>query len=137
MATFKSLPTGAIRGVHSNLYPILDKDNLPIGFSSSTGDVLLSAPPYSVSSGFTVAVEDDGKVFTCTTALTITIPAGLSPRPSFIVNPPATGDVSIAVTGGAQVNGGTSTLTRSRASNFAGVVIVPYPESDGYGLSGV
>jgi len=38
MATFQPLPAGAIRGDYRDLYPILDKDNLPIGFSSSKGD---------------------------------------------------------------------------------------------------
>lgn len=136
MATFKTLPTGAVRGIHSNLYPILDADNLPIGFSSATGDLLVSAPPYSVSAGFTLSAADDGKVFTCTTALTITIPQGLSPRPTIIVNPPPTGDVSLDPTGSAQLNGAGTTLTRSRANNPAGFAVVPYTESDGYGVSG-
>lgn len=90
----------------------------------------------SLSSAYQISKDDDGKTFNCTTALTITIPASLSPRPSFIVNPPASGNVSIAVSGGANINGATTTLTRSRASNVAGVAVVAYAESDGYGVSG-
>lgn len=89
-----------------------------------------------VTASFTVAATDDGKVFAFTTAATATIPAGLSPRPNFIVIPPPSGNASIAVSGGAQVNGATATLTRSRASNFAGVAVVPYSDSDGYGVNG-
>lgn len=88
------------------------------------------------SGDYTITAADDGATITCTTALTITIPASLSPRPSFVVNPPATGNASIAVSGGAQINGATSTLTRSRANNYAGFVVTAYAESDGYGVSG-
>ena len=136
MATFKPLPAGAMRGDYRDLYPLMDEENLPIGFSSAKGDVILFPQPRTLSAGYTVTVADDSAVFNCTTALTITIPSSLSPRPSFIVNPPATGNASIAVTGGANINGATSTLTRSRASNPAGFAVVPYAESDGYGVSG-
>lgn len=89
-----------------------------------------------ISASRTVIAEDDGLVFACTTALTITIPAALSPRPNIAVIPPASGNVSIAVSGGAQINGATTTLTRARAGNPAGFVIQPYSEADGYGVSG-
>ena len=136
MATFKTLPAGTIRGVHSNLYPLLDADSLPIGFSSSKGDVLINAPAYLVSADFTARAEDDGKIFTCTTVLTIFMPELLSPRPTFIVNPPPTGNVSLDPTGAAQLNGAGTTLTRSRTNNPAGFVVTAYAESDGYGVSG-
>jgi len=41
MATFQPLPTGAIRGDYRDLYPILDRDNLPVGFTSAQGDVFV------------------------------------------------------------------------------------------------
>lgn len=90
----------------------------------------------NAGTSFTLTAADDGKVFNCTTALTITIPASLSPRPNIAVIPPASGNVSIAVSGGAQINGATTTLTRARAGNPAGFVIQPYSEADGYGVSG-
>ena len=92
--------------------------------------------PIIVSADRTIAASDDGKVFSLTVAATLTIPANLSPRPSFIVNPPASGNVSIAVSGGANINGATTTLTRARSANVAGFAVVPYAESDGYGVSG-
>lgn len=92
--------------------------------------------PVPLSAGITLTAESDGAQYACSTALTITIPAGLSPRPAIIVIPPPTGDASIAVSGGATINGATSTLTRARASNPAGFVVLPYEESDGYGVSG-
>ncbi len=79
---------------------------------------------------------DDQKIYACMTALTVTVPAGISPRPSAVFIPPATGNLSIATSGGAQINGATTTLTRGRSSNPAGIVIQPYAESDGYGVSG-
>ena len=90
----------------------------------------------SLSGPRTITADDDQKQFTCTTALTITIPELLSPRPSFIVNAPPTGNVSLDPTGAAQLNGATTTLTRSRANNPAGFVVTAYAESDGYGVSG-
>lgn len=92
--------------------------------------------PIIVSADRTIAASDDGKVFSLTVAATLTIPANLSPRPSFIVNPPPTGNASIAVSGGANINGATTTLTRARSANAAGFAVVPYSESDGYGVSG-
>ena len=107
----------------------------PGGVSNSYG-VRSSADPLILSGAKTISAIDNGRVFECTTALTITIPASLSPRPSFVVIPPSSGNVSIAVSGGANINGATTTLTRSRASNPAGIAIISYSESDGYGVSG-
>jgi len=89
-----------------------------------------------VGSSFTLTEADDGQVFNCTAALTVTIPAGLTPRPAVAIIPPPSGNLSIAVSGGAQINGATTTLTRSRASNLAGVAVQPYVDADGYGVSG-
>lgn len=99
-------------------------------------NVLRQGAVVSISTDTLITAADDARTFNCTTALTITIPANLSPRPSFIVNPPSSGNASIAVSGGANINGATTTLTRSRASNPAGVAVVAYAESDGYGVSG-
>lgn len=99
-------------------------------------NVLREGSVVSISTDTLITAADDARTFNCTTALTITIPASLSPRPSFIVNPPASGNVSIAVSGGANINGATTTLTRARTANVAGFVVVPYAESDGYGVNG-
>lgn len=112
--------------------------------SNLTGGTAYVAPQSKVTSfgqtplygDYVVKASDDGQVFNCTTALTITIPAALLTRPSFVVIPPSSGNASIAVTGGAQINGATSTLTRSRANNAAGIAVVAYTDSDGYGVSG-
>ena len=89
-----------------------------------------------LSEDTTLRVSDDGLVFRCTTAVTITVPELLSPRPSCVVHAPPTGNVSLDPTGAAQLNGAGTTLTRSRATNPAGFVISAYAESDGYGVSG-
>lgn len=89
-----------------------------------------------LSANYTVTPADDGVIFNCTAALTITIPAGLSPKPSFIPVPPPTGNLSLAFTGGATGNGSAATQAFTRASNPAGVAVVAYAESDGYGVSG-
>lgn len=84
----------------------------------------------------TMRASDDGLVFRCTTALTITVPELLAPRPNMVVHAPPTGNASIARSGAATLNGAATTLTRSRASNPAGFVITPYADVDGYGVSG-
>ena len=99
-------------------------------------NVLREGAVVSISTDTLITAADDARTFNCTTALTITIPELLSPRPSFIVNPPPTGNASIAVSGGANINGATTTLTRARSANVAGFAVVPYAESDGYGVSG-
>ena len=88
------------------------------------------------SSSFTLAASDDGKVFNVTTAITVTFPAGLSPKPNVGFVLPPSGSLTIAVSGGANINGATTTLTRARSANPAGIVVQPYTESDGYGVSG-
>ena len=111
--------------------------NNPIGNNELHNVGLMGEPgPLTLSGNYTVTSADDRKTYTCDAVLTITIPANLSPRPSFIVNPPASGNVSIAVSGGANINGAATTLTRARSANVAGFAVVPYAESDGYGVSG-
>lgn len=124
---FQDIPTRpAIRGV------ITERGLAQI----TLGGVALGSVPVTLSADYTVTAADDSAVFTCTTALTITVPELLSPRPSFIVNAPASGNVSLDPTGAAQLNGAGTTLTRSRSSNPAGIAVVAYSESDGYGVSG-
>jgi hypothetical protein len=88
-----------------------------------------------VSGPITVAAYDAGSMWRLSSAGTITIPAGLTLPPSFVVLPPSSGNLSVAVSGGATINGAATTLTRTRALNPAGVAIVAYG-GDAYGLSG-
>ena len=84
-----------------------------------------------------ITVDDNGKLLAPTGPLIYTIPAGLSPPPSFSLDCPLAGAVTIAVSGGALTNGATTSLNRSRASNLVGFVIVAHNEVDSYGVSGV
>jgi len=88
-----------------------------------------------VAGPITLAAHDAGSMWRMTDAGTITIPAGLSLPPSLVIVPPASGNLSVAVSGGATINGGTTTLTRTRALNPGGVAIVAYG-GNAYGLSG-
>ncbi len=91
----------------------------------------------ALSSNYTLTTADNGRVFHCTTALTVTIPGGLSPRPSVIIDCPPTGNLSIAVSSTATMNGGsTTTITRSRANNPGGVRIQAHQDADDYGVTG-
>lgn len=84
-----------------------------------------------------LTAADDGKRFAAQSALTVTIPAGLVPQPEVVIQCPPTGNLSIAVSGGATINGATTTLTRARSANFAGVAIVRNIDAaNSYGVSG-
>jgi hypothetical protein len=92
--------------------------------------------PQALSGPYTVTSADDGKMFYCTAPLTITFPAALSPRPSLVVDCPPSGSVTVAVSGGATINGATSSLTRSRSTNPAGFAVIAHQDADDYGVSG-
>lgn len=106
------------------------------GRATDTDKVLREGGSVTISTDTVLTAADDQRIFTCTTALTIFEPAGLSPRPNVVVNAPPTGNVTLTPTGGAQLNGSTDSITRSRANNPAGFVVTAYAESDGYGVSG-
>lgn len=84
-----------------------------------------------------ITALDDRARFTCTTALPMEVPLGLSPPPSWVVFPPASGVVTITPTGGAKINGSTSPITRAFANNRLGVWFVPNPyDANDYSVSG-
>jgi hypothetical protein len=83
-----------------------------------------------------ITSADNGRRLAPTQAITYTIPAGLLPKPSFSVDCPASGTISVARSGGATLNGGGTTLTRTRASNPVGFVVLAHTELDSYGVSG-
>ena len=82
-----------------------------------------------------ITKDDNGAFLAPTAALTYTIPAGLSPMPSFTVDCPPTGAVTVAASGGATINGAATFLTRTRAANPVGFVVLSH-EADAYGVSG-
>jgi len=88
-----------------------------------------------VTSSRDITADDNGKFLTPTGTLTLTIPEGLDPMPSFTVDCPASGTVSIARSTTATINGAGTTLTRTRANNPVGFVVLAH-ESDAYGVSG-
>ena len=91
----------------------------------------------SLSALHVLAAADDKKRFTCTTALAIEVPTGLSPAPSCIAVPPAAGNLTLSPTGGATFNGSASALTRTFANNRNGVLIEPSPYTvNDYSVSG-
>lgn len=111
----------------------------PDGQIVGPGGTILKVSPSGgipLSADITLTADDDGKQYACTVSLTVTLPAGLSPRPQVAFVPPPTGNLTIARSGAAQINGGSASVTRTRTANPAGIVIQPYAESDGYGVSG-
>ena len=84
-----------------------------------------------------ITKDDNGAFLAPIVALTYTIPAGLNPMPSFTVDGPASGAISIARGGATTLNGAALTLNRTRASNPVGFVVLAHSETDSYGVSGV
>jgi hypothetical protein len=77
----------------------------------------------AVSASRALTWVDSGNVLRCSTAVTLEYPEGLGSEFSCIVESPASGDVTIDPTGSCTANGGSTSLTRSRANNPAGFVI--------------
>lgn len=77
----------------------------------------------TVSTSRALTAADNGKVLRCSSAVTLEYPEGLGAEFSCIVESPASGDVTIDPTGSCTANGGSTSLTRSRANNPAGFVI--------------
>jgi hypothetical protein len=90
----------------------------------------------TLSANYTLKASDDQTSFSCTAALTVSIPDGLSPRPTVTIVPPPTGNLSIAMLGAETLNGALTTLTRTRANNPAGIVVAGYRDAAAYGASG-
>lgn len=99
-------------------------------------DGAVSGAVISDATSRAITVNDNGMSLRPTGTLTYTIPAGLSPMPSFTVDCPASGTVSIARSGGTTLNGAGTTLTRTRASNPVGFVVLAHADTDAYGVSG-
>lgn len=118
---------------------IVDASNNIIGIVNrrANGRDLRMTRVITVDTDYIISANDDGAIINCTAELTIYTPNGLSPAPSFIPIPPPSGNLSLAWTGGATGNGAATTITRTRANNPAGLVVVPYVDvTDGYGVSG-
>ena len=90
--------------------------------------------PVAASRNITSA--DSGLFLVPVAGVVLTIPLGLTPAPSFSVACPATGLVTVAVSGGATINGGILALTRARTTNTVGFSVFAHAETNAYGVSG-
>lgn len=101
------------------------------GFGGGEGGA--GSVPAAVAASRSLSNADNGKVLECATTLTLTLPAGLEPGFACVVIP--NGTTSIAVSGGASINGAATTLTRAAATNrmFA---IQSLSSADSYVVSG-
>lgn len=97
----------------------------PVASTTVAGALVLSAD-------YRIQAVDEGAVFYCTVPLTITWPAGLTPRPSCVVHAPESGVVTLV----GVFNGSPQTLTRTLANNPCGFAVMAYQNADGYGAGG-
>lgn len=120
------------------LYSVDDGAGATLVINSGTAwtPVAASSAAVTVATSRDITAADNGASLRPAAGVTLTIPAGLTPPPSFTVDCPATGTASIAVSGGASINGAATTLTRTRAANPVGFVVLAHAETDSYGVSG-
>lgn len=90
--------------------------------------------PVTASRSLTLA--DDGATLQCSAAVTLTVPQDLNLFRGVTVQCPASGTVTVAVGGTVTINGAATSLTRTRAANFAGFSIIPADSPNVYGVSG-
>lgn len=102
------------------------------------GDILNEIQPsiIAINASRSFTTDDDGKTFQVNGEYTLTLPSGLSWKRGVYIQCPAGSAVSIAVSGGATINGASTTLTRTRANNQAGFSVVPTGALNVYGVSG-
>jgi hypothetical protein len=113
---------------------------LPTSLSPAQGTeviALVSGNRIADTTSRNITADDNARTLAPTGTLTYTIPAWLSPMPSFTVDCPASGIITVAVSGGATLNGGLTPVTRIRAANPVGFVVLAHSETNSYGISGV
>lgn len=104
--------------------------------SADALQAIVSGARTTVAASRAITAADNGALLAPAAGVVLTIPAGLSPAPSFTVACPATGTVTIAVSGGATINGAATSLARTRAANPAAFVVFAHAETDVYGVTG-
>jgi hypothetical protein len=96
--------------------------------------------PIAVGTNLTINADNaptyDGATLEITTALSITLSAGLPLGFSIIVMPPAGGNVSIVSAGGVLLNGSTTTITRAAAQNAAFAALPRATVANSYVVTG-
>lgn len=105
---------------------------------SMTGNVLARSDAVGggilVATSRALAAADNGKVLECTATVTITVPIGLPSMFGCVIIP--SGTTSIASSGGALLNGATTTLTRAAASNAMFAITGRKSATDSYVVTG-
>lgn len=94
----------------------------------------VSGVAITVGSSRALTSADDGKIIECTTTVTLTVPASLPSGFACVVIP--SGTTSVASSGGALLNGATTTLTRAAASNAMFAIQSRASAVDSYVVSG-
>ena len=117
---------------------LTDKATVDLPATNTPLATALNPTPTSISSMTALAATNNGKVYSCATAFSTNVPDGLTPKPSTVFFPPATGNLTLTPTGGATINGSASPVTRAfTGNNKLGVALIPNPyDAHDYTLSG-
>lgn len=98
---------------------------------------LVSGTGIPVLSSRSIAANESGSLLWPAAGVNLTVPAGLTPKPSISFDCPATGSVTITPGVGVLINNSGAPITRSRANNPVGFILVAHQEENSYGLSGI
>jgi hypothetical protein len=130
---FETLTLRAVVNDAGKITSIIDQNGGDVGLGGGGGTAALSA---SLTITPANAAQYNGQTFEMTTAVTITLAVGLPSGFGFAVIPPATGNATIASDGTVLLNGATTALTRTAASNAAFAVIQRVSSANSYVVSG-
>jgi len=93
-----------------------------------------SSTTTAVASSRALTAADNGNTLECAAGITVTVPAGLGANFGVAIEVPA-GTVSIASSGGALLNGATTTLTRA-STNIMFAIVARASATDSYSVTG-
>lgn len=110
----------------------LREDNNGVSLVDRGGSNVYATTAVATSRALTDA--DNGKTLECTATVTLTVPPGLMSNFGCAIIP--NGTTSIASSGGALLNGATSTLTRAASSNAIFAIVPRASAANSYVVTG-
>lgn len=107
---------------------------LTLNHMGTTPGTIAGGATTQVGTSRALTADDNGQTLECTATVTLTVPVGLEANFGCAVIP--NGTTSIASSGGALLNGATSTLTRAAANNPLVAIVARASAVDSYVVTG-
>lgn len=101
-----------------------------------SGDLSLPTTVVAINASRNITAADDGKILDMVdSGLMLTVPEGLNPTPTIIVQPHSGGTL-IAFSGAATGNGAATTITRTQSASLRAFSILPTSVANAYEITG-